>query len=118
MGADEYNSVRIDITKCKNTTENEWCKPQEVIDETINNGVVQLYISDNYVDAKNYSQPVQKYYSDLFEFLSPEHSMILYTDYSLIEFITDEGLIFQRYEKLWISSYIEVRLHIHFRALT
>jgi hypothetical protein len=51
------------------------------------------------VDPKNYTQPLQQYYSDAFEYLSPKHSITFYYAYSLIEFVTDEGLIFQDMQK-------------------
>jgi hypothetical protein len=103
-GGKVYKSVRVDIKRCKNTTSDSSCSPDEVIDNTITNGIVQFLLSNVYVDPKNFTNPLQHYYKELFDYISPRHSILFHYAYSVLQFITDEGIIFQSFNKIGIPE--------------
>jgi hypothetical protein len=95
--ADLYKAVRIDIQKCLNTTEIQKCKPIEEIDSIVQNGFMEVFISDYNIDPKSNDEYLLPYYYDLFQTISAENGLIFYVSIEELNFSTDKGLIFHDY---------------------
>jgi hypothetical protein len=97
-GAQNYYELNIKISKCKNSTlNNNKCKSRQEIDATIQNGIISMFASEYLIDAKNYTSPINKFYRNMFHYLSSENGLMQTIGYTNLLFTTDVGSLFQEY---------------------
>jgi hypothetical protein len=60
---DTYSSISIIVTKCKNSTTNNFhCKSEEFIESIIQDGYISFDFTSFETDQKNYTDPLKKYF--------------------------------------------------------
>jgi hypothetical protein len=95
-----YSYIRIYFKKCVNsTTTNIVCKPQEIIEETIQGGYISLQFTSYSIDPKNYTTPLQRDFYDDFNLLNSAASLAYNIDLSPIYFKSDNGLLFEEFQQ-------------------
>jgi hypothetical protein len=109
-GAPLFKTLKVDITKCQNTTAKSNCKSQEEIDNTIQNGYISAYISDYYLDPKNNTNYIVPYLYDLFQTSSSQNGLVFFVSMQNIQFYDDSGLIFHDYSLIEAPQIQEVKL--------
>jgi hypothetical protein len=108
-GAPLLKTLKIDITKCQNTTAKSNCKSQEEIDSTIQNGFISAYISDYYLDPKNNTNYIVPYLYDLFQTSSSQNGLVFFVSMQNVQFYDDSGLIFHDYNLIEVPKIQEVK---------
>ena len=60
----KFYGTRIEVDKCRNTTENgNHCKSEEEINQKINSGYIEISLVNSYFDFDDYDTPIKKYLS-------------------------------------------------------
>jgi hypothetical protein len=90
-----YSSVQVKFTKCVNKTENNYhCKPQEVIDKTIQSGFISVDYTMFEPNHKNVTHPLERVFFDNYNLLNANASLQYAIDLRTQQFKSDDGLVF------------------------
>jgi len=102
----KFSYLRIRIYPCINTTDNNHCKPQDVIDTYLKGGYFSILTKDIGLNPSNISFPVIYNLQDLYTTIdkSMYRDFILY--YGITEIKSDMGLFFEDIE---IKKYLQFR---------
>jgi hypothetical protein len=94
-GAEIYANLRIEVTKCKNSTKNNFhCKSPEKISSTIQNGMLSYLFTTYDVDPKNYENPLKRQLYDEYNLLNANSSLEYSIQLAPKKFKSDNGLMF------------------------
>jgi hypothetical protein len=90
-----YSNIRISFTKCINKTENNnHCKPQDIIDATIQNGFISVDYTMFQPNQKNITHPLERVFYDNYNLLNANASLQYAVDLKTQQFKSDDGLVF------------------------
>ena len=89
---DKFSYMRIEILPCKNTSGNNSCKPQQVIDSYLSSAYFSMMIKDIGLNPLNYSTPIIPILQNLYTTVdkSLKRDFLLY--FGITEIQTDKGL--------------------------
>lgn len=96
IGGRIYNYLVILINRCKNGTEI-ICKPQNEIDQMLNQVFIRSIIPDYYFDSKNYENPGRFYAKMQNTPISSSFYKRIYLYYKNVEYITDHGILLKNF---------------------
>jgi len=111
-GSKVSKSLKVKLQKCQNSTlsnnllsianatnvpNKAKCRSKAEIDRTIQNGVLSVYTSDYLVNQKNFTSPTNKYFRDVYNYLSANDGLIYVIDYSDFLFKSDTGFLIPSY---------------------
>lgn len=85
------------------------CIPKEEIDNYIKNGILSIYFGDILLKQKDNLDPKEKYYKDIYNYLSPNDGLIYVIAYSDVSFKTDNSMILQQFEELNFPKISDVK---------
>ena len=90
-----YGNLAFYIIKCINGSENNiTCKSNEEIENTLQNGWLQIAYMTSYVDYFNYTHPINYITKGPFSKLDTSINKLIYIYFSQIKLVTDNGLMF------------------------
>ena len=110
-----WNYVRLNFSKCENSTENNnICKSDEEINKYLMGGYLGIYIPDYSFESTKYHQPYKVFVRSLYHSFSIKYleDIILY--FKLIEVITDSGYFFEKKNFVNYAAYDYIQNVIDF----
>ena len=108
--------IRIKIFPCKNHTKNNnYCKPQEVIDSYLTSGYFSILIKDFSLNPLNYSNPVIPNLQNLFTTIDRRLYKNFIIDFGITEINTDIGFFNENIHKEKYLKYRESFDYFFFR---
>ena len=111
-----WNYIRLNFSKCENSTKNEvLCKSINEINENLNGGYIGLFILDNIFEPGKYLKPYRTYIKNLYKSFSIKYYEELFLYIKLIEIITDSGYFFDNKKSLNFTAYDDIQNDIDFR---
>jgi hypothetical protein len=66
FGKENSNFMFFNFIKCSNSTSNNKCAPKEEIEKYLNSTYISIYYIDNFIDTKNFQQPLYNTITDKF----------------------------------------------------
>ena len=95
FGSEFYGDVAFFIKKCVNTTENKnHCKSNEIINEALQAGYVEITYIGAFADYYNYTYPIQFNSEDFFSQIDTSFNKILYLYFNSLYFYSGNNIIF------------------------
>lgn len=96
LGGSKFKILSLGLMPCVNNTESENCAPEDKIKTYINNLYIHIIISNNYIESKNLTDPVQRiFFSKLLELkYDSKRKDIFY--YKPFTYTSDEGLLYEQ----------------------
>ncbi len=111
-----WNYVTLNFSKCQNLSENQnFCKSEKEINEILNGGYIEIYISDYNFEPIKYNDPYNIYIRNLYKSFSIKYFEEIFLYFKLVEIITDSGYFFEDKKKINITSYDYIQNDIDFR---
>jgi len=96
FGGTYWKYLIFKFSRCTNSTENNnSCKSNEIINETLQGGYFGVFITDSYVDNTNFYKPFIKYGKNFFTAFSIKQTQDLWVYLKKIQVITDYGYFFE-----------------------
>ncbi len=121
----DWNYIRLNFSKCENTTENKnSCKTENEINELLNGGYIGMFIPDYHFAPNIYEKPYKIHIRNLYKSFSIKYFEDIFLYFKLVEIITDSGYffedksIFKFIEYDYLQSDIDFRESKHFLSLT
>ena len=101
-----WRTILFNFEKCINSTENNFtCESEEVIDQTLNGGYIELFITDTTIIPNNYKTPIKYFGRNIFSSLEGKDYSEFWLYLKRMDVITDNGLIFHNYNKKYAIAY-------------
>jgi hypothetical protein len=88
---EEYSLVFFEFFQCRNTTEKQNCKPQEVIDKTLQGSFYQFAYTDISIDPSDYLNPNKQYLASSYGTLTNKAYKEIHHYFKQIKISTDRG---------------------------
>jgi len=121
----DWNYIRLNFSKCKNTTENRnSCKTENEINELLNGGYIGMFIPDYHFQPNIYEKPIKTHIRNLYKSFSIKYFEDIFLYFKLVEIITDSGYFFDDkstfnfIEYDYLQNDIDFRESKHFLSLT
>mgnify|MGYP006916098733 FL=1 len=103
---EKFNYLRLRIYPCVNSSSNNnSCRPQEIIDEYLASGYFSILIKDFGLNPSNYSQPVVPTFQDLYTTIDKKIYRNYILNFGITEIQTDNGLFNDNLEKIRYFQY-------------
>ena len=111
-----WNYIRLNFSKCENTTENNnYCKSEEEINKYLIGGYLGIYFPDYSFEPTKYLQPYKAYVRNLYHSFSIKYLEDIFLYFKLIEVITDSGYFFENKNYVNFVAYDYIQSDIDFR---
>jgi len=110
-----WNYIKLNFSKCENSTYNNKCKSEEIINEYLNGGYIGIFIHDNSVEPTNYYKPYKTYIRNLYKSFSIKYYEEIFVYLKFINFVTDSGYFFNHKESINFTAYDYIDNNIDFR---
>lgn len=105
-GSEFYGNLRIEFKKCIDSQENKdkgiICKPENEINEALQDGWVQITYASAFIDSDNYSYPIQYILDGYYTRTDYSVNKMIYTYFNLVNFYSENNIIFNN-EKLYVA---------------
>ncbi len=103
---DRWRTILFNFEKCVNSTENNFtCESLEEIDNTLNGGYIELFITDTTIIPNNYKKPIKTFGRNIFNSLNGKDYSEFWLYLKRMDVITDNGLIFHNYNKKYTIAF-------------
>ena len=97
--SDSFQYLYFTFSKCDNSTSNNTCYSEEIINHVLSGGYIGIFMSDKVVIPNNFSIPYQTYGKNLFTTYSLQQFSDYWIYFKPIEIFTDSGLFFPNSKK-------------------
>ena len=97
--SDTFQYLYFTFSKCDNSTSNNTCYSEELINSILSGGYIGIFMSDKVVIPNNFSIPYQTYGKNLFTTYSLQQFCDYWIYFKPIEIFTDSGLFFKNSKK-------------------
>jgi len=105
---DVYSSFFIQFFPCINSTENQKCKPLDVIDYYLRNTFVSFQMQDIELTPKNYSSPIRTKDADIYASVGKRLFQEVHTYFQIVNIETDLDFIgFEEFENIKTDTYLK-----------
>ena len=95
-----YATIAIYVSKCQNrSNSNIICKPEDIINEKVQDAWLQIFYSTNSINYENFSTPIYTDLSSIYFRLDSNLNKHIYTYFSGIDFSSNENFIFDNIKK-------------------
>ena len=94
-----YDLLEIHLNKCSNTTVNNNCKSEEIIDKFLDNSYLEMVYLSESVDHSNISYPLIENLRNQLYIVAKEHVKRYYQYFQISSYSSDTGLIFENIQK-------------------
>lgn len=93
--------VRIKLSKCTNTTQNNnHCFSDDIIDSTISGGILSMFIKNSMLQLKDYDKPVKYTNENQYYSLNIDFTFTLFIDLKPLVIENDRGYLLQNLEEI------------------
>ena len=111
-----WNYVRLNFSKCKNSTENNnKCKNEKEINESLFDGNIGIFIPDYSFEPSKFSNPYKAYVRHLYNSFSINYFEDIDLYFKLFKIITDSGYFFEDKKTIEFAAYDYIQSDIGFR---
>ena len=93
---DKFSCIRILIYPCYNTTDNNYCKPQEEIDKVLAGGYFSILLKDIGLNPNNHSYPILPTIQDFYTTISKDFYKDVIFNYEITDVISDDGIFYEK----------------------
>ena len=101
-----WRTILFNFEKCINSTENNFtCESKDLIENTLNGGYIELFITDNTIIPNNYKKPVKVFGRNIFNSLDAREYSEFWLYLKRMDIITDNGLIFRNLNKKYSIAF-------------
>ena len=103
---DRWRTILFNFEKCVNSTENNFtCESLDEIDNTLNGGYIELFITDTTIIPNDYKKPIKTFGRNIFNSLNGKDYSEFWLYLKRMDVITDNGLIFHNYNKKYTIAF-------------
>ena len=88
-----YDLLEIHLNKCTNTTENNNCKSEEIIDKFLDNSYLEMVYLSESIDHSNISYPLSENLRNQLYVVAKEHVKRYYQYFQIASYSSDTGLV-------------------------
>ena len=120
-----WNYIRLNFSKCENSTENgNKCKSEEEINKLLSAGYIGIFIPDYSFEPTKYSSPYSPYIKNLYKAFSIKYFEDIFFYFKIVQIITDSGYFFEDKKTIKFATFdytqndIDFRESNHFLSLT
>ena len=99
-----YDLLEIHLNKCSNTTENNNCKSEEIIDKFLDNSYLEMVYLSESIDHSNFIYPLNENLRNQLYIVAKEHVKRYYQYFQIASYSSDTGLIL---ENIKIFDFVE-----------
>jgi hypothetical protein len=92
-GQKKWRTINFKFNKCKNST-NSNCLTQEEIEKQLEGGYVDIFMTDQTIDPKNYKNPTKIYGKNIFNSINGREYMDYWIYLKRMDIQTDNGILF------------------------
>ena len=111
-GSEFYGTITVSILKCNNDTSAVPCKSQEEIDAALNYCYFEVFFLDHHIDPLNYYNPIRTSSQSFYYQIDPKLSKFIYSQFSSIRLISDNGFIYPKKREMQSFKYNSVSVDI------
>ena len=97
--SESFQFIFFTFSKCDNSTSNNTCYSEDIINSVLSGGYIGIFMSDKVVIPNNFSIPYQAYGKNIFSSFSIKQFTDYWIYFKPIEVYTDSGLIFKSERK-------------------
>ena len=89
-----YDLLEIHLNKCLNTTKNNNCQSEEIIDKFLDNSYLEMVYLSESIDHSNFTYPLNENLRNQLYIVAKEHVKRYYQYFQIASYSSDTGLIF------------------------
>ncbi len=113
---EEWNYIRLNFSKCENSTENKNnCKTEEEINELLSGGYIGIFIPDYSFEPTKYFDPFNPYIKNVYKAFSIKYFEDILFYFKSVQIITDSGYFFEDKKIIKFATYDYIQNEIDFR---
>ena len=113
----DWNYIRLNFSKCENSTENNnSCKSENEINELLNGGYIGISIPDYSLELIKYNNPNNIHVRNLYKSFSIKYFEDIFLYFKLVQIVTDSGYFFENKNYINFTTYDYIQNDIDFRA--
>ena len=103
-GQTKWRTINFKFYKCRNST-NSSCANQEEIEKQLESGYVDIFMTDQTIDPKNYKNPTKIYGKNVFDSINGREYMDFWIYLKRMEIQTDDGILFDNIIKKSVIAF-------------
>jgi hypothetical protein len=103
-GQKKWRTINFKFYKCRNST-NSSCANQEEIEKQLESGYVDIFMTDQTIDPKNYKNPTKIYGKNVFDSINGRQYMDFWIYLKRMEIQTDDGILFDNIKKKSVIAF-------------
>ena len=103
-GQKKWRTINFKFYKCRNST-NSSCANQEEIEKQLESGYVDIFMTDQTIDPKNYKNPTKIYGKNVFDSINGREYMDFWIYLKRMEIQTDDGILFDNIKKKSVIAF-------------
>ena len=111
---EEWNYIRLNFSKCENSTENK-CKSEEEINKLLSGGYIGIFIPDYSFEPTKYFAPYNPYIKNVYKAFSIKYFEDIFFYFKSVQIITDSGYFFEDKKIIKFATYDYIQNDIDFR---
>ena len=104
-GQKKWRTLNFKFSKCRNFSNYNNCLNQEEIDEYLQSGYVDIFMTDKMIVPKDFKNPTKIYGKNIFDSINGKEYMDYWIYLKRLEVQTDEGIVFDQIVKKSVLSY-------------
>ena len=104
-GQKKWRTLNFKFSKCRNFSNYNNCLNQEEIDEYLQSGYVDIFMTDQMIVPKDFKNPTKIYGKNIFDSINGKEYMDYWIYLKRLEVQTDEGIVFDQIVKKSVLSY-------------
>ena len=94
-----YDLLEIHLNKCLNTTKNNNCQSEEIIDKFLDNSYLEMVYLSESIDHSNFIYPLNENLRNQLYIVAKEHVKRYYQYFQIATYSSNTGLIFDKIKK-------------------
>ena len=99
-----YDLLEIHLNKCLNTTKNNNCQSEEIIDKFLDNSYLEMVYLSESIDHSNISYPLSENLRNQLYVVAKEHVKRYYQYFQIASYSSDNGLIWNKVNKFELAE--------------
>ena len=111
-----WNYIKLNFSKCENSTENNnKCKNEKEINELLIDSYIGIFLPDYSFEPSKFNNPYKTYIRHLYNSFSIKYFEDIYLYLKLFEIISDSGYFFENENSIKFAAYDNIQNDISFR---
>ena len=104
-GQKKWRTINFKFSKCRNFSNHNNCLNEKEIDDYLQRGYVDIFMTDQMIVPKDFKNPIKIYGKNVFDSINGKEYMDFWIYLKRLEVRTDEGIIFDEIEKRTVLSF-------------